>query len=231
MFLKVPNDDEGFYQKDAIYFSVDNFVGGMQTCGIVLVKSALLKYSKQVELGGDFDISAVSTAPLAEPLRAGLAMQLKESLGGKYIMEKHIEISNNVQENLQDLPTLIILGRGNQNGPDQPKYPHISTLSFVVKDPTSGLYLHHNFICALLNDLFGIQARGTSAFDGKQSRYLFNLERPETRQKYAIQLSTGASSPRDLNFQQHFVEVIKPGYVTIDLPWFAPEEEVSTPKK
>ena len=32
-------------------------------------------------------------------------------------------------------------------------------VSFVVKAP-SGRFLHHNFVVALLNDLFGIQSRG-----------------------------------------------------------------------
>ncbi len=31
-------------------------------------------------------------------------------------------------------------------------------MSFVVRH--GGRYLHHNFVVALLNDLFGIQARG-----------------------------------------------------------------------
>lgn len=29
----------------------------------------------------------------------------------------------------------------------------------MVKHPR-GIFLHHNFICAVLNDVFGIQARG-----------------------------------------------------------------------
>ena len=225
IYFKVPDDEEGLYQKDVIYFSVDSFVGGMQTCGIAVVKSALLRYSKHATLGGNVDTTNIITASLGEPLRASLALQLKESLGGKYIMEKHKEISKNVQEKLDDLTTLIILGRGNRKFPNQPKHPHLSSFSFMVKEPTSGLYLHHNFICALLNDLFGIQARGTSALAGKHSRYLFGLDNQEASIKYKIQLSSGKISPRDVGVR-HQVEVIKPGYVTIDLPWFAPEEEV-----
>ena len=197
----------------------------MQTCGIAVVKSALLKFSKHGMLGENADVSNSTIASLGEPIRAGLAVQLKESLGGKYIMDKHKEISKNIQEKLDDLTTLIILGRGNRKFPNQPKHPHLSTLSFVVRQTASGLYLHHNFICAVLNDLFGIQARGISALDSKQSRYIFGLEDQETRMQYAIKLSSGAVSPRDVGIRQ-YVEVIKPGYVTIDLPWFAPEEEV-----
>ena len=35
----------------------------------------------------------------------------------------------------------------------------LSIVSFVVRSP-SGRYLHHNFVVAVLNDLFGIQSRG-----------------------------------------------------------------------
>ena len=201
-------------------------MGGMQTCGIAVVKSALLRLSKNALLGGHVsDAKSNIATSLAEPIRAGLAVQLKETLSGKYIMEKQKEIAKNVQEKLDDLTTLIILGRGNRKFPNQPKHPYMPTLSFVVRQAVSGLYLHHNFICAVLNDLFGIQARGTSALESKQSRYIFGLESGEAKMKYAIQLSAGKTSPRDVGVRQH-IEVIKPGYVTVDLPWFAPEEEV-----
>ena len=36
--------------------------------------------------------------------------------------------------------------------------PRLSIVSFVVRAP-SGHYLHHNFVVAVLNDLFGVQAR------------------------------------------------------------------------
>ena len=220
----MPDDNEGLYQKDLIFFSGDNFIGGMQTCGIAIVKSALLRLSNYAIKGGSVETKTVS---LGEPIRIGLAIQLKESLGGKFIMEKHKEISKNIQEKLDDLTTLIMLGKGNRKYPNQPKHPHLTTLSFVVREPNTGLYLHHNFICAVLNDLFGIQARGTSALDTKQSRFIFGLESETAQRQYSIKLSDGNPSPRDVGARQN-VEVLKPGYVTIDLPWFAPEEEVTS---
>ena len=87
----------------------------MQTCGIAVVKSALLRLSKNALLGGHVaDAKSNIATSLAEPIRAGLAVQLKETLSGKYIMEKQKEIAKNVQEKLDDLTTLIILGRGNR---------------------------------------------------------------------------------------------------------------------
>ena len=44
--------------------------------------------------------------------------------------------------------------------------PRLAIVSFMVEHPETGLYLHHNFVSAILNDLFGIQARGTSVDKG-----------------------------------------------------------------
>ena len=44
--------------------------------------------------------------------------------------------------------------------------PRLPIFSFIIRHSTSGLYLHHNFVCAVLNDVFGIQARGGCACAG-----------------------------------------------------------------
>lgn len=36
----------------------------------------------------------------------------------------------------------------------------LPVFSFLIGHPQSDHYLHHNFVCALLNDLYGIQSRG-----------------------------------------------------------------------
>lgn len=38
--------------------------------------------------------------------------------------------------------------------------PCLPVFSFLIGHPQSNRYLHHNFVCALLNDLYGIQSRG-----------------------------------------------------------------------
>ena len=39
--------------------------------------------------------------------------------------------------------------------------PRLPVLSFLVRHPETGAFLHHNFVCAVLNDLFGVQASST----------------------------------------------------------------------
>ena len=61
---------------------------------------------------------------------------------------------------LQDVTELILLGPNHVN-----KLP---ILSFVIKCPSilGRGFLHHNFVCHLLNDLFGVQARSGCACAG-----------------------------------------------------------------
>ena len=44
--------------------------------------------------------------------------------------------------------------------------PRLPIFSFLIRHPTTGAFLHHNYVCVLLNDLFGIQARGGCACAG-----------------------------------------------------------------
>ena len=56
------------------------------------------------------------------------------------------------------IPNLIILG-------DSPA-ERLPIFSFVILHQESGRLLHHNFICTILNDVFGIQSRGGCACAG-----------------------------------------------------------------
>jgi selenocysteine lyase/cysteine desulfurase len=52
--------------------------------------------------------------------------------------------------------------------------------SFLIKHgPTR--YLHYNFVCALLNDLFGIQARGGCMCAGPYAQRLLGLDATAVR--------------------------------------------------
>ena len=56
------------------------------------------------------------------------------------------------------LPNLLILG--------SMEVERLPVFSFLVRHPATGYYLHHNYVACLLNDLFGIQARGGCACAG-----------------------------------------------------------------
>ena len=104
-------------------------------------------YFKEVEMreeGG--------TPSIVGAVRAGLAMQLKEAVGSHTIMSLEEDMCRHVFSKWEGVEELLIVGPHH--------VPRLPVFSFLIRHPPSGLFLHHNYVCALLNDLFGIQARG-----------------------------------------------------------------------
>ncbi len=85
-------------------------------------------------------------------------MQLKEAVGSDYIMCREESLWSRAKHRLEKCPNLVLLG--------SQALPRLPVLSFVVRNGGSGLLLHHNFVCAVLNDVFGVQARGGCACAG-----------------------------------------------------------------
>ncbi len=91
------------------------------------------------------------TPAIIESIRAGLVFQLKQAVGIEVIRAHEDAYLRRAVEAWRHEPGIQILGNLDSE--------RLSIVSFVVKAP-SGRYLHHNFVVALLNDLFGIQSRG-----------------------------------------------------------------------
>lgn len=53
--------------------------------------------------------------------------------------------------------------------------PRLPVFSFLIVHPQSNHYLHHNFICALLNDLYGIQSRGGCSCAGPYAQVIHGI--------------------------------------------------------
>lgn len=72
-------------------------------------------------------------------------------------------------QQIRTIPEIILLG----NKSTQLK--RLPVFSFIVKHPR-GTFLHHNFVCAILNDVFGIQARGGCACPGSYTQDLLGID-------------------------------------------------------
>ena len=59
-----------------------------------------------------------------------------------------------VYSHWKDIPELVLVG------PSPSTAPRLPIFSFLIVHQHTGKYLHYGFVCALLNDLFGIQTRG-----------------------------------------------------------------------
>ena len=92
------------------------------------------------------------TPAILGSIRAGLAIQLKEAVGTEWIMTREEELCRRVFREWEQIHELVVVGPHS--------IPRLPVFSFLIRHPTTGQFLHHNYVCTLLNDLFGIQARG-----------------------------------------------------------------------
>ena len=97
------------------------------------------------------------------------------------------------------MPEIQILGN--------PTLPRLSIVSFTIRH--DGRYLHHNFVVAVLNDLFGIQSRGGCSCAGPYGHRLLGID-IETSHGFEREIARGC-------------EGIKPGWVRVNFNYFISE--------
>ena len=202
--------------KDAVFISPHKFIGGPGTPGVLVVKRRLLTNRVPTVPGGGTVryVSASShsyipdpihreeggTPAIIESIRAGLVFQLKDAVGEAAIECRERSFIERAIASWSADPKLVILGN--------PSARRLSIVSFLVRH--GELYLHHNFVVALLNDLFGIQARGGCSCAGPYGHRLLgiNLERSS---RFRDAIESGC-------------EGVKPGWVRINFNYFISEE-------
>ncbi len=211
-----PAKDDPLCYKDAIFLSPHKFIGGPSTPGVLVVRRELLT-NRVPDVPGGGTVAFVNpyehrylsdpthreeggTPAIVESIRAGLVFQLKQAVGITVIREHEESYLRRAVEAWRDEPGIEILGNLDAE--------RLSIVSFVVRAPT-GKYLHHNFIVALLNDLFGIQSRGGCSCAG-----------PYGHQLLGIDLERSHEFEREIT---HGCEGIKPGWVRINFNYFISE--------
>jgi selenocysteine lyase/cysteine desulfurase len=104
------------------------------------------------------DRMAGGTPPIVGAIRTGLALQLQSAVGLTALSAADQRTVRMLVKRWQECPNLIMLG-GNI-----PRRLPTFSLCFAAPGASGAgggrLLLHHDFVVALLNDLFGIQARG-----------------------------------------------------------------------
>jgi selenocysteine lyase/cysteine desulfurase len=203
--------------KDAIFLSPHKLIGGPGTPGVLVVRRDLLRNEVPVVPGGG-TVSYVSpdhhlyisepehreeggTPAIIESIRAGLAFRLKETVGVDTIRHLEHGFIRRAIESWARNPNIEILGN--------PEAERLSIVSFVIHH--GDRILHHNFVVALLNDLFGIQARGGCSCAGPYGHRLLGIDLA-TSARFEEVIATGC-------------EVIKPGWVRVNFNYFIAEEE------
>jgi selenocysteine lyase/cysteine desulfurase len=197
---------------DAVFLSPHKFAGGPQTPGVLVVRRDLLTSTVPTAPGGgtvafvdpgghrylDDPVAREEggTPAIVESIRAGLVFTLKETVGSDVIVEREHQLWQRVRDRWRGEERIRILG---DLGAER-----LSIVSFVVQD------LHHNFVVALLNDLFGIQARGGCSCAGPYGHRLLGID-----DAHSLRFRTEILAGR---------EGVKPGWSRINLTYFASDE-------
>jgi selenocysteine lyase/cysteine desulfurase len=201
--------------KDALFISPHKFIGGPGTPGLLVVRRSLLTNSVPAVPGGG-TVAYVNaeehvylddverreeggTPAIIESIRAGLVFQLKDAVGAETIRGREEDYIERALERWFGTPGLEVLGSRDA--------PRLSIVSFVVRHGTR--YLHHNFVVALLNDLFGIQSRGGCSCAGPYGHRLLGID-VETSREFEREITRGC-------------EGIKPGWVRVNFNYFIDE--------
>ncbi|MGD9795343.1 MAG: aminotransferase class V-fold PLP-dependent enzyme, partial [Acidimicrobiia bacterium] len=202
--------------KDAVFMSPHKFVGGPGTPGVLVVRRALLTNRVPDVVGGG-TVAYVNptehrylddpihreeggTPAIVESIRAGLVFQLKQAVGTTTIRQREESYWHRAVARWSMNPAIEVLGNTHAE--------RLSIVSFVVKGP-SGRYLHHNFVVALLNDLFGVQSRGGCSCAGPYGHRLLGIDL-ERSHEFEHEIAHGC-------------EGIKPGWTRVSFNYFISE--------
>jgi len=206
--------DEGELEyKDAVFISPHKFIGGPGTPGVLLVKRRLLT-NRVPSVPGGGTVSYVGpsghtyledpalreeggTPAIIEAIRAGLVFHLKQAVGAGSIEDLEARFVKRAIARWSAYPNIEILGNLNAH--------RLSIVSFVIRHGQE-MVLHHNFVVALLNDLFGIQARGGCSCAGPYGHRLLGIDLARSM-KFHEAINTGR-------------EGIKPGWVRVNFNYF-----------
>ncbi|KAE9310989.1 hypothetical protein PF008_g20309 [Phytophthora fragariae] len=214
------NPKDPLAYKDAVFFSGHKFVGGPGSPGVLVVKKSLMNNEVPTMPGGGTVLFVTEkahsylsntiereeggTPDILGSIRLGLAFQLKQQIGPQQIMDLERHHVEHVRQSLGRNKNIVLLGR-QSNDVDQ-----LPIFSMMIR--FGDRFLHHNFVCALMNDMFGIQARGGCQCAGPFGSRLLGLSR-----EHIVDLGHAVVAKH---------EILKPGVARMSFPYFADESEV-----
>jgi selenocysteine lyase/cysteine desulfurase len=201
--------------KDAVFLSPHKFIGGPETPGILVAKRRLFQNRVPAVPGGG-TVAYVSgeahryvadvehreeggTPSIIGAIRAGLVFQLKEAVGPEVIRDQEHELVQRAIQRWRANPNIQVLGN--------PDAWRLSIVSFMIRHGER--YLHHNLVVAMLNDVFGIQARGGCSCAGPYGHRLLGIDLQRSRE-FEREILKGC-------------EGIKPGWVRVNFNYFISE--------
>ena len=173
---------------DAVFLSMHKFLGGPRTPGLLIAHRRLFSNRVPSEPGGGTVLYTSSTEhiylsqtsnretggtpPIVGSITAGLCFDLKAVIGARRIHHIEQDYLRRALAEWTREPGIEILGNL--------EVERLGVVSMIFKG------LHHNFAVALLNDYFGIQARGGCMCAGTYGHELLHLDVDVSRRLLAL---------------------------------------------
>lgn len=163
---------------DAITFSPHKFLGGPGSSGVLIFNKKLHKNLVPDNPGGgtviytnpwgdhdyidDIEIKEDGGTPgFLQVIKIAMAIKLKEEMGVDNILNREHELITALFTKLKKIKNLHILAENHPN--------RLGIFSFYIDNA------HYSLIAKILNDRFGIQARGGCSCAGTYGHYLLNI--------------------------------------------------------
>lgn len=175
------NNDE---RLDAIIFSPHKFLGGPGTPGILLFNKHLYTLESPDQPGGgtvlwtnpwgkhkfspDIEVREDGGTPgFLQAIKASLAVQLKDQMGVENIASREHELSSLMFKKMRAIPHLTLLADTIEE--------RLCMFSFYFDN------IHYNLVVKILNDRFGIQARGGCSCAGTYGHFLLHVDQQHSK--------------------------------------------------
>ena len=207
--------------KDGVFFSPHKFIGGPNTPGVLITHDRIYRnqlkptqpgggtvnfvYKNLIDYIQDVELKEESGTPnIIGSIRLGLMISIRSKIPHDFIIKKEEYYIKLFLNELEKIPNLYILHDSLLRNK-----AHVPVFSFMIS--FGDKFLHPNFICALLNDLFGIQSRPGCSCAPNYGSFLLGFDKDTNKYKKFGQLI------------QEGYEIFKPGYLRLNLPYFYPE--------
>ncbi|GGM27627.1 selenocysteine lyase [Paraliobacillus quinghaiensis] len=192
---------------DGVLFSPHKFLGGPGTSGILILSKDLLKSSIPDNSGGGTvlwtdmwggykyalnpeDREDGGTPGFMQAIKTALCIQLKERMGIEEMLYREKQMLSFLLPQLEKIDGITIL-----------EYPSTQPRLGIIAFHASNI--HHHLFVKLLNDRFGIQARGGCSCAGPYGHYLYGID-----EAYSEKMAKSAEAG-DMS--------LKPGWIRISL--------------
>ena len=203
---------------DALFFSPHKFMGGPGSSGVLAIKRNLLRNTVPAQIGGG-TVRYVTpdwhewhadpehreeggTPGIVESIRGAMAVSIPKKVGYQRIAEIENQHRREAEKRFQMTDGLERLGP--RHGDQLP--------IFSMRFRSEHGELHYGYVVRLLNDLFGIQARGGCSCAGPYGHELLGLTRQRSE-------ALAAGMRRGFG-------CLRPGWVRFNLHWLCDDQEV-----